>query len=269
MTKHNLLSSLVAYRYLIGQLVRREVILKYRGAVLGIGWSFLYPLLLLGVFTLVFGGVFGGRWGAGGKPTSGGLEMALFIYCGLTIFSPLSEVAIATPKLLLANQNFIKKIIFPTEVLPIVAVLAAAIHGAANLLLLQLAALAAGHAHLSALLTPILLLPAGLFMLGIGWFLTATGAYVRDLAHGMPILMQMLMFALPVFYPANSAPQLLHALNQVNPFAIAIEDLRRAVLYGLAPAWSTWWVTLALGGLFCVLGYRFFMYCQEEFADVL
>ena len=269
MTKHNLVASLVAHRYLIGQLVRREVTLKYRGAIIGIGWSFLYPLLLLGVFTLVFGGVFGGRWGADANAATGGLEMALFIYCGLTVFTPLSEVANATPRLLLANQNFVKKIIFPTEVLPVVAVAAAAIHGAANLLLLQLAALAAGHSHISALLTPILLLPASLFTLGIAWFLTAAGAYVRDLAHGMPVLLQMLMFALPVFYPSNAAPQLLHGLNQINPFAIAIEDLRGAVLYGLTPAWSTWCATLALSGLFCVLGYRFFMYCQEEYADVL
>ncbi|HRE18558.1 MAG TPA: ABC transporter permease, partial [Rhodocyclaceae bacterium] len=105
-----MIPSLVANRYLIYQLVRREVVLKYRGSVLGLGWSFLYPLLLLAAFTLVFGGVFGGRWGEGSEGRSG-IQMALFIYCGLAVFTPFAEVITNAPRLLLSNQNFVKKII--------------------------------------------------------------------------------------------------------------------------------------------------------------
>lgn len=109
--------TLLRHHYLIGQLVRRDVLLKYRGSILGISWSFLYPLLLLVAFTLVFGGVFGGRW-ANSANGMRGLELALFIYCGLTVFTPFAETLAAVPRLLLANQNFIKKSFFRPKYCP-------------------------------------------------------------------------------------------------------------------------------------------------------
>jgi lipopolysaccharide transport system permease protein len=261
-------TNLFKHRYLIWQLVRRDVLLKYKGSYLGIGWSFLYPLLLLSAFTLVFSGVFGGRW-KGGTTGMQGLNYTLFIYCGLVIFTSFSEVITSSPRLLLANQNFVKKIIFPTEILPLISLLSASIHGMANLILLILAALISGHIHTSALLVPITLLPVWLFTLGLTWFLTAAGTYIRDLAHGMPVLMQMLMFMLPVFYPINSAPAFLRALNAFNPLALAIEDIRRTLLSGELPNWSSWLSMLLIGFFFVIIGYNFFTYCKEEFADVI
>jgi lipopolysaccharide transport system permease protein len=261
-------AKIAQHRYLIGQLVRRDVLLKYRGSILGIGWSFLYPLLLLFTFTLIFGGVFGGRWGSGGNGMKG-LELALFIYCGLAVFTPFSEVITSAPRLLLANQNFVKKIIFPTEILPLISLLSASIHGAAHLFLLILAALLVGHTHATLLLAPIALLPVWLFTLGLAWLVTAAGAYVRDLAHGMPILMQLLMFLTPVFYPIAAAPGFLRNLHAFNPLAQAMEDLRRTILMGLAPNWSHWLIMLAVCLTFAMLGYAFYNYCREEFADVL
>lgn len=268
MTMLNPIPSLISHRYLIGQLVRREVLLKYRGSLLGVGWSFLYPLLLLLGFTLVFGGIFGGRWGEA-TATRSGMEMALFIYCGLALFAPFSEVITSTPRLLSANQNFVKKIIFPVEILPLVTVLTALIHGAAHLVLLAGAALLSGHGSTAMLMAPLALLPVWLFTLGIAWFLAAAGAYVSDLAHGMPVIAQFLMFVLPVFYPATSAPATLQSLNSINPLALAIEDLRRIFLQEQAPAWGSWSLSLLLGGGVAIAGYALFMRCREEFADVV
>ena len=264
----NMISSLVANRYLIYQLVRREVVLKYRGSVLGLGWSFLYPLLLLAAFTLVFGGVFGGRWGEASEGRSG-IHMALFIYCGLAVFTPFAEVMTNAPRLLLSNQNFVKKIVFPTEILPVVSLLAASLHGLAHLALLALGAFLTGHRHPSALLITIVLLPAWLFTLGLAWFITAAGAYLRDLAHGIPVLAQFLMFVLPVFYPGNAAPGVLKTLNTYNPLARAMEDMRGVLLTGQYPDWTIWLSTFAMGAASALLGYVFFMRCREEFADVL
>lgn len=261
-------AALLKHRYLIGQLTRRDVLLKYRGSYLGIGWSFLYPLLLLLAFTLVFGGVFGGRWGRteGGAQ---GIEMALFIYCALIIFSPFAEVINVAPKLLSSNQNFVKKIIFPTEILPLVSILTASVHGVINLLLLILAAILAGYANPSLIFAPVVLLPVWLFTVGIIWFLSAAGAYVRDLVHGMPVITQLLMFMLPVFYPVDAAPSFLRNLHAYNPLAIAMEDMRRIVLAGQGPDWRSWSIVF-VSGIFCaVLGYQFFMRCKEEFVDVL
>lgn len=262
------ISSLFANRYLIYQLVRREVVLKYRGSVLGLGWSFLHPLLLLAAFTLVFGGVFGGRWGEGNQGRSG-IEMALFIYCGLAVFTPFAEVITNASRVLLSHQNFVKKIIFPTEILPVVSLLAASIHGLAHMSLLVLATVAAGHAQPTVLLLPMVLLPVWLFTLGLAWFIAAAGAYLRDLAHGIPVLTQLLLFILPVFYPGHAAPGALRTWNAYNPLALAIEDMRDLLLTGRSPDWSTWLATLAAGIACALLGYVLFMRCREEFADVL
>lgn len=264
----NPLPVLIAHRYLLGQLVRREVLARYKGSALGIGWSFLHPLLLLFAFTLVFGGVFGGRWGSGETGRSG-FEMALFIYCGLGIFVPFSEVIGNAARLLLANQHFVKKVVFPTEILPVVSLVAATIHGAAHISLLTIAALLSGHVHATAILVPLLLLPAWLATLGVAWLLAASGAYVRDLAHGMPVLAQLLMFMLPVFYPNSAAPGFLQSVNAFNPLALAMEDLRRALLVGTPPDWASWSATLAVATICALVGYAFFISCKEEYADVL
>lgn len=264
----NPLPALIAHRYLLGQLIRREVLARYRGSVLGISWSFIHPLLLLLVFTLVFGGVFGGRWG-GSDDGKTGFEMALFIYCGLAVFVPFAEVIGNAPKVLLANQHFVRKVVFPLEILPLTGLVSASIHGAAHLLLLAAAAMLAGHASIHALLIPAVLIPAWLLTLGLAWGLAAAGAYVRDIGHGMPVLTQVLMFGLPVFYPSSAAPGLLRTLNDYNPIAVGIEDLRRVILVGTGPDWLAWTLMLGISSSCALLGYVFFRLCREEFADVL
>lgn len=258
-------ADLYRYRYLIGQLTRRDVLLKYRGSYLGIGWSFFYPLLLLAAFTLVFGEVLGARW----RGASGGLELALFIYCGLLVFTPFAEVAGSAPRLLYGYQNYVKKIVFPTEVLPLVAVLAATVHGVANFALLCAVALLSGKGHGTLLLTPLALVPAWLFTLGTAWFLSAVGAYVRDLGHVVPVLTQLLMFLSPVFYPLEAAPAALRGIHSINPLAAAMDDVRRTALEGLPPRWDVWLAMTAMGLAVAAAGYVFFRSAKEEFADVL
>lgn len=264
----NPLPALIAHRYLLGQMIRREVLARFRGSALGIGWSFLHPLLLLFAFTLVFGGVFGGRW-AGNEAAKTGFDMALFIYCGLAVFVPFAEVIGSAPKVLLANQHFVRKVVFPLETLPLASHIAATVHGTAHVMLLVVGVMLAGHIHATALLIPLLLLPAWLLTLGLAWGLAAAGAYVRDIGHGMPVLSQLLMFALPVFYPSGAAPGPLRVLNEFNPVALAIEDLRRALINGTPPDWERWLLMLAFGATCALLGHLFFVRCREEFADVL
>jgi len=257
--------NLFSHHYLIGQLVRREVLLKYRGSALGVGWSFFYPLLLLAAFTLVFGGVMGVNWNAKGN----GIDFALFIYCGLLVFTPFAEVAGSTPRLLQNYQAYVKKIIFPTEVLPLVNVLAATVHALVNFLVLAIAAMLTGHLHPLLLLAPLMLLPAWLFTLGAAWFLAAAGAYVRDLTHVMPVLIQLLMFLSPVFYPLEAAPAWMRSVHSLNPLAAAMEDTRRVVLQGMQPQWEAWLIMLSIGVLVAIAGHAFFMRGKEGFADVI
>jgi lipopolysaccharide transport system permease protein len=259
--------AILQHRYLIAQLVRRDLILKYRGSVLGIGWSFLYPLLLLFTFSLVFGGVFGGKWA--NKSALHGLDLTLFIYCGIIIFTPFSEVITTAPRLLLANQNFVKKIIFPTEILPLVTLLSACAHSMVHIAIVILAGLLTGHAHPSLFLVPLVVIPFWLFTLGIAWFVTAAGAYIRDLTHVMPVLLQLLMFLSPVFYPISASPGILQTIHQFNPLALSMDLLRQVIIEGAFFDVGVWTLMTLSCVAIAIFGYAFYNSCREEFADVL
>jgi lipopolysaccharide transport system permease protein len=253
-------------RYLIGQLTRRDVLLKYRGSYLGIGWSFLYPLLLLAAFTFVFGKIFGSRWP---QHADHAVPFALIMYCGLIVFNIFSEVAGAAPRLIHGYPSYVKKIIFPLEILPVVLVATACIHAAINLAILFLAIALFGKVHLTLFLAPIVLLPMLLFAFGVAWFLAAVGVFVRDLVHVMPVFVQILMFLSPIFYPVTAVPEYLQWFYRINPFSAVIEDLRRVALWGEAPHWGSWSATLAFSLLAAAIAYAFFLHAKEEFADVI
>ncbi|MDD5298388.1 MAG: ABC transporter permease [Rhodocyclaceae bacterium] len=256
--------ALFKHRYLIGQLVRRDVLLKYRGSFLGIGWSFLYPLLLLAVFSLVFGRFMGGTW-----PRYGEAPQALVIYCGLVVFTPFAEILGSAPRLLLGYQNYVKKIIFPTEILPVMQVFSASVHALANAAILFAATVLICGFQPTQLLLPLMLLPPLLLALGVAWLLAAAGVFVRDLVHVMPVFSQVLMFLSPVVYPAELVPHQFRWLVLVNPLAPMIENVRATLLSGSGPDWIAWCVTLTVGMAAATLGLTFFLRGKEEFADVL
>jgi lipopolysaccharide transport system permease protein len=261
-----IVTSLLRHRYLIGQLTRRDVLLKYRGSYLGIAWSFLYPLLLLSTFTFVFGNILGSRWP---QPAGHATPFALIMYCGLIVFNIFSEVASAAPRLILGYQSYVKKIIFPVEILPVVLVATAWIHAAINLVILLLATVLFTEVHSTIVLIPIVLLPMVFFSFGLAWFLSATGVFVRDLVHVMPVFVQIFMFLSPVFYAVSAVPHYLHWFYKLNPLSAVIEDLRRVALWGEMPHWGSWSITLSVSLITAIVGYIFFVRGKEEFADVL
>ena len=253
-------------QYLLSQLVRRDILLKYRGSILGIAWSFLYPIILLTAFTFVFGTVLNTKWNLKGS----GIDLALFIYCGLIVFTPFAEVVSVTPRLIQSYQAYVKKIVFPTEILPLVTVFSATIHGLVNLIVLVSVATLAGYHNISKILfLPIFLLPAWMFVLGIAWFFTAIGVYVRDLIHVIPVFTQLVLFLSPVFYPIDAAPPVLRQICRFNPLAMAMENTRHAVLEGAAPDFGHWMIMFSACFFIAVTGYIFFRHCKEEFADAL
>lgn len=262
----HIFSDLWQHRHLLGMLVRRDVLLKYRGSMLGIGWSFLHPLLLLLIFSLVTSSVLGGRWPGA---VQGGHAIPLAIYCGLVIFTPFSEILSGAPRLLQSYASYVKKIVFPTHVLPLMMVLSATLHATINLLLLLIALALFSQWHATLLLLPLVLLPAFLLACGIAWMLAAAGVFVRDLAQVMPVFTQVLLFLSPVFYPAEVIPPRWQWLYQLNPLTATIENLRRVALHGHLPDWKIWTVTLIVGLSTVLLGYVLFRHGQEEFADVL
>lgn len=259
-----LMKVLFRHRYLLGQLIKRDVLLRYRGAYFGVLWVFLNPLIMLGIFTFVFGYIFQSRWPALG----GGVPFALNLYCGLIAFYIFGETVGRAPGAVRDYPNYVKKIIFPVEILPLVPMGAALIHALFNTTILLAALALSGNLNSTFILYPVLLLPLVLFSLGLAWFLSAWGVFLKDMSQIVPIFVQMFMFLSPVFYPSSAVPDLIKPVYTLNPLAPVIEA-SRAALAGNAVDWYSWLTALALGSVVFVLGQAFFKHSREEFADAL
>lgn len=259
-----IVAELYASRYLLGQLVKRDVLLRYRGAMFGVLWMFLSPLLMLAIFAYVFGYIFQGRW----PEQRDGLPFWLILYCGLIVFNIFGETISRSTTAIRSFPVYVKKIIFPVSILPLVPLGAALTHAAFNLIILASVLAVTGNLSERILLFPLLLLPVVLLSVGAAWFFAAWGVFIKDMSQIVPLFVQMLMFLSPVFYPASAVPSELIFFYNVNPLGIVIGAVRSAVLGDSVP-WLSWVGALIFGGGAAVLGYAFFQHCRDEFADVL
>ncbi|MBB6670624.1 ABC transporter permease [Cohnella nanjingensis] len=252
---------------LIIQLVRREVASRYKGSFLGIIWSFITPLLMLLVYTFVFSLVFKSRWPGQSESQ---IEFALLIFSGMTMYNIFSEVVGKSSNLIPNNSNYVKKVVFPLAILPVVTLISTLIHAAISILILLCGLILFYNGiHLTVLLLPIVMLPMLLLTLGISWFVASIGVFFRDIGHLVNILLQVLMFLSPIFYPIESIPQSLRFLYYINPLSYTVEDARKVLVWGQTPNW-VWIGTGSLIGLMIfILGYGWFQKTREGFSDVL
>lgn len=252
------------HRYLLGQLIKRDVLLRYRGAMFGVAWIFLSPLFMLVIFAFVFGQIFQARWPQEGS----GLPFWLLLYSGLITFNIFAETVARAPGAVRGYPSYVKKIIFPLHILPIVPLGAALVHGTFNFLIMVVALAWVDGLHAQVLLFPLLLLPVLLLALGLSWFVAAWGVFIKDMTQIIPMFVQMLMYVSPVFYPVSAVPAALRPIYLYNPLGAVIEATR-SVVTGQAIDWTAWGVTLAFCLVAAVLGFAFFQHSREEFADVL
>ena len=254
-------------RSLITQLTRREVISRYRGSVVGLAWSFFNPLLMLAVYTFFFSVVFRARWGGEG---AGKAEFAVFLFSGILVHGLFAECINRAPTLILGNVNYVKRVVFPLEVLPWVAMGAALFHAAVSLVVLLLAQLALGQQFTAtALFFPIVLLPLVLMTMGIAWLLAAVGVFFRDIGQITAVLTTILLFLSPVFYPISAMPEPYRAWIAYNPLTFIIEQTRNVLLLDLAPDWGGIAMYSLAALLVASLGFWVFQKMRRGFADVL
>ena len=217
-----------------------------------------------GYFRLWFGHIFQARW----PRQDGGAPFWLVLYSGLIVFNVFAEAVSRAPTAVRGYPSYVKKIIFPVEILPLVPLGAALVHGAFNFLILVAALVWIGQLTPWIVLYPVLLLPLALLALGLSWFLAAWGVFIKDMSQIVPPFIQMLLFLSPVLYPASAVPPALRPFYEYNPLGAVIEACRAAAL-GQALNWSQWGIALVLGIVAALLGYTFFRHSREEFADVL
>ncbi|HOW75871.1 MAG TPA: ABC transporter permease [Candidatus Competibacteraceae bacterium] len=255
-------------RQLFLKLLRRDFAERYRGSYLGLLWSLLLPLLSLLVFTFFFGVIFQMRWA--GRSDASLSDLALILFVGMALYNFLAECLNRAPGLILAHQNYVKNVVFPLEMLPAVMVASAVLTLAATLLVILLlqATLGSGLSW-TALLLPMIVLPLMLFVLGLSGFLASLGVYIRDIQQLIIPLVQLMMFLSPVFYPAAALPEAMRPWLQLNPLALAIEQTRGILLFGQAPDWTPYLLSLVAGGLIALLGAWWFARTRRGFADVL
>jgi lipopolysaccharide transport system permease protein len=263
-----LVASLSAHRELIGQLVRRDVIGRYRGSLLGVAWSLFNPILMLLVYTFVFSFVFKTRWGgdAGDSHTS----FAILLFVGMIVHALFSEVANRAPALILANISYVKRVVFPLEILPWVTLGSALFHGTVSLIVLLAAQLLFNHGlPWTLILFPLLLVPFLTLIIGIAWFLAATGVYVRDIAQTIGIITMVMLFLSPVFYPLSSLPPRTQIAFYVNPLTFMIEESRKVLLLGQLPSWGGLFVYSLIAMAVAWGGFWWFQKTRRGFADVV
>lgn len=259
--------SLIGHRGLIFQLAKREIVGRYRGSFLGVVWSLINPLLMLTIYTFVFGVVFKSRW----RPTSTDpMEFAVVMFAGVMLHTLISECITRAPTLIISNVNFVKKVVFPLEAFAWISVATALFHLLIALLIF-VAAIAAwqGHVPLSILLVPVLILPFALMVVGFVWFVSSLGVYLRDIGQLMGILASLLMFLAPVFYPLHSVPRALVPYLYLNPITFIVEQVRAVAIWDAPVDWVGWGIYCVVAYLVAWFGLMWFQRMRKGFADVL
>jgi len=260
-------ASLWRNRSLVRASANREVLGRYRGSIMGILWSFFTPLLMLAVYTFVFGEIFKARWSAGSESRT---EFALVLFAGLIVFNLFAECVNRAPGLVLANVNYVKKVVFPLEILPWVTLGTALFHGAVSLCVWLLAhAILFGTLHATTLYLPLILAPFVLFIAGTSWMLASLGVYLRDISQFIGILTTVMMFLSPIFYPATALPESYRHLLYLNPLTPVIEQTRDVLFWGKPPDFpmlAIYWIAAAI---IAWLGFAWFQKTRKGFADVL
>ncbi len=255
---------------LIAQMIKREVLGRYRGSFLGLLWSFVNPILMLAVYTFVFSIVFEVRLDQAHTLYDDKFAFALLLFAGLIIFNLFSECVSRAPGLILANVNYVKKIIFPLEILPWVTLGSALFHAGINFLVLFAFLISTNHPiHATLIYLPIVMLPFLLLIMGLSWLLSSIGVFVRDIGQFIGLILTVLLFMSPIFYPASALPESVRDYLFLNPLTFIIEQVRSVTLYGLSPDWHGLMIYYALGLLVAWSGLAWFEKTRKGFADVL
>lgn len=263
----DLFFSLWKNRPLVLQMVNREIAGRYRGSFLGLLWSFVNPVMMLAVYTFVFSIVFQARWGN----TSGDrFEFALVLFAGLIVFNLFSECVTRAPGLILANTNYVKKVIFPLAILPWVMLGSALFHAGISLAVLLIFLLAVGHSiSATILLLPVVVLPLVFLILGLSWLLASIGVFVRDVGQLIGMVVMVLMFMSPIFYPISALPESVRSYLFLNPLTFIIEQTRDVLIWGKMPDWKGLAVYSGFAVAVAWAGLWWFENTRKGFADVL
>jgi lipopolysaccharide transport system permease protein len=261
--------SLLAHRTLIVQMTKREVVGRYKGSAFGLAWSFFNPVFMLVVYTFVFSEIFNARWGGAGANESK-TQFAVILFVGMIVLGFFSEVLNRSAGLILGNVNYVKKVVFPIEILPVISMMAALFHSLISVSVFLLAFLLFnGYLHWTVVFAPFVLLPLVILATGLAWFLASLGVFLRDIGQTIGILTTVLMFLSPVFFPITAVPERFRPFIMANPLTFIIEQARDVLVWGRLPDWPGLAIYTVVASLIAWAGFAWFQKTRKGFADVL
>ena len=259
--------ALTRNRGLLWELTKRDFVSRYKGSVFGLAWSLFNPLLMLAIYTFVFSVAFKARWGGADENQ---VNFAIVLFSGLIVHALFAECLVRAPTLIVMNTNYVKKVVFPLEILPLMTMGSALGNFMVSFIVLMFFCILSGTPlHPAGLLLPILLLPLLLMILGLSWFLASLGVYLRDFAQVIGMLTTVALFLAPIFYPIGALPPVYQSLLILNPITLPVLQLRDALLWGEPLNWVAWAISLAVGLAVFYLGFAWFQKTRRGFADVL
>jgi lipopolysaccharide transport system permease protein len=249
-------------------MTKRDVIGRYKGSVMGVMWSLFNPLFLLVIYTFVFSVVFKARWGDG--PVESKSQFAILLFVGMIVHGLFAETLSRAPSLIVANVSYVKKIVFPLHILPVVAIGTALFHAMVSVaVLLGVFGVLNGYLQWTAIFLPLLMLPLIVLTLGFAWLLASLGVYLRDVAQPIGLIMTVLLFASPVFYPVTALPEAVRPWLMLNPLTFIIEQARAVLVFGQLPNWRGLALYSVIAILVACAGYAWFQKTRKGFANVL
>jgi lipopolysaccharide transport system permease protein len=261
-------ASLWYNRQLIWQLIRREVVGRYRGSLMGLAWSFITPLLMLVVYTFVFSVVFKSRWSSSAEESR--TDFAIILFTGMIVFGLFSEIVNRAPGLIISNTNYVKKVVFPLEILPWVTLGSVLFHSFVSLIVLLSVQIILNHSlPWTIIFFPIVLLPLIFASLGVAWLLASLGVYLRDIGQLTGVFTTVLMFLSAVFYPISALPETYQIYLKLNPLVLIITESRKVLIFGILPDWLSLGIALLVGFAIAIAGFWWFQKTRKGFADVL
>lgn len=265
----SLISCLYKNKNIIFEMSKRDIISRYKGSFVGIFWSLINPIFMLTVYTFVFSVVFKARWGHGAadEPKT---QFALILFVGMIIHGFLAENLMRAPGLILQHANYVKKVIFPLEVLPVVTLLSVLFHTIISFVVLLIAfTIFNGIPHWTVVFAPLVFLPMVIFTVSASWFLSALGVYMRDIGQLIGIITTLLLFLSPVFYPLSALPVEFQHVVMINPLTFIIEESRKVIIWGGLPDFKGLLIYTAASLVCMWLSYIWFQKTRKGFADVI
>lgn len=249
------------------ELTRSEILGRYRGANFGLLWSLISPFLMLAVYTIAFGEILKSRWPQAPDTNA---EFGIILFVGIIVHGFFAECLTRAPKLMLENTSYIKRVVFPLEILPWTMLLSALFHTVMNLLVfMALSLLVFQQLSPMVVFLPLVLLPLVLLTIAVSWVVASLGVYIRDIAQVTPVIATAMFFLSSAIVPLEVVPERFRIVFQLNPLTFFIDQARAVALWGEQPDWmGLLWFTL--GGLVAVyLASAWFRRTSRGFADVL